>query len=58
MRLCTLIDIADGQAKGFCLDEGSDRLDVLVARRGNDVFAYVNGCPNAARRSTGGRIIS
>lgn len=46
MRLCTLPDIADGQAKGFCLGEGVDRFDVLVARRGHDVFAYVNSCPH------------
>ena len=46
IRLCALQDIADGQARGFCLGEGSDRFELLVARRGEDVFAYVNACPH------------
>lgn len=40
--LCRLSDIPDGQARGFLLEERP----VLVARRGDRVFGYVNRCPH------------
>ncbi|HET8727411.1 MAG TPA: Rieske 2Fe-2S domain-containing protein [Alphaproteobacteria bacterium] len=46
MALCRLDDIPEGAARGFSLGEGTDRLDVLVARRGGRAFAYVNSCPH------------
>ena len=47
IHACALSDITDGQAKGITLNNTGDRLDVLVARRGASVFAYVNSCPHA-----------
>ncbi|MEM7442889.1 MAG: Rieske (2Fe-2S) protein [Pseudomonadota bacterium] len=46
-RLCRLAEIEDGQAKGFVVRLNSGDLDILVARRGRDIFAYVNSCPHA-----------
>lgn len=45
--LCRLADIADGQARGFTIGTGPARRDILVARRGRQVFAYLNSCPHA-----------
>ncbi len=46
VRLCRLADISDGGAKGIELDAGGDALDLIVLRRGCNVFAYVNRCPH------------
>ncbi|MFC7333818.1 Rieske (2Fe-2S) protein [Rhodocista pekingensis] len=51
LRLCRLADIPDGQARGFvtgsAADGGTAPRRLLVARRGDRVFAYVNSCPHA-----------
>ncbi|HYC03913.1 MAG TPA: Rieske (2Fe-2S) protein [Azospirillaceae bacterium] len=44
--LCRLEEIPDGQAKGFVRGEGAGRLKLLVARRGDRVYGYVNSCPH------------
>lgn len=44
--LCRLEDIEDGQAKGFTLGRGAEQRDILVARRGDAVFGYLNVCPH------------
>lgn len=44
--LCTLDDIPDGGAKGVMLGFGTQRLDIVLLRRGETVFAYVNRCPH------------
>lgn len=46
IELCALSDIVDGQAKGFTFGSGLHQLNVLVARQGNQAFAYVNSCPH------------
>lgn len=46
VAVCALADIADGQARGFSLGAGAGRREVLVARRGDAVFAYDNRCPH------------
>ncbi len=46
-RLCRLDEIPDGEARGFELGEGTDRLDLFVLRRGRQVVAYLNECPHA-----------
>ncbi|MEQ8964720.1 MAG: Rieske (2Fe-2S) protein [Azospirillaceae bacterium] len=46
IRLCLLEEIADGAARGFSTGAGRDRVDVLVARKGDKVFAYLNLCPH------------
>jgi nitrite reductase/ring-hydroxylating ferredoxin subunit len=45
--LCRLAEIAEGQARGFSFGTGARRLEVLVARRAGQVFAYENRCPHA-----------
>lgn len=44
--LCKLDDIPDGGAKGVVIGNGPDALDIILLRRGGDVFAYVNRCPH------------
>ena len=44
--LCRLTDIADGQGRGFTLEEGADPRDIFVVRQGCRVHGYVNSCPH------------
>ncbi len=44
--LCRLDEIEDGEAKGFVLGGGAERIDILVVREGKDAFGYVNSCPH------------
>lgn len=44
--LCRLEDIPDGGAKGFELGSADDPVEIFVARRGAEVFGYVNCCPH------------
>lgn len=51
-QLCALSDIADGHARSFALDvhisagDVTREVDVIVARRGEGVFGYLNSCPH------------
>ncbi|PTQ87847.1 Rieske (2Fe-2S) protein [Agitococcus lubricus] len=42
LRLCTLADIPDQDAKGFRTPLG----EVIVVRRGVEVYCYLNSCPH------------
>ena len=44
--LCRLIDIQDRGACRFDIEREGKRLSVLVARRGDAVFGWVNSCPH------------
>lgn len=44
--LCRAEEIGEGQARGFVIGEGASRRDVVVARRGGELRAYVNSCPH------------
>jgi len=44
--LCRLDEIPDGQARGFLSGEGTAQRRLLVARRGDAVFGYLNRCPH------------
>lgn len=44
--LCLLEDIPDGGAKGVETGSGETRRDIILLRRGDCVFAYVNRCPH------------
>lgn len=47
IRLCRLEEIPDRSARGFIVEDGSERgLDLFVYRDGGDVFAYRNQCPH------------
>jgi len=46
VRLCRLSDIPDGGAKGVEIGRGAQARDIIVLRRGGNVFAYVNRCPH------------
>ena len=45
-RLCDLDDIADGGSEGFIADTAAGKRALMVIRRGDKVFAYVNSCPH------------
>ena len=45
-RLCDLDDIADGGSEGFIADTVAGKRALMVIRRGDKIFAYVNSCPH------------
>lgn len=46
VALCKLDVIPDEGAKGVVIGSGPDELDVILLRRGSNIFAYVNRCPH------------
>lgn len=47
IRLCRLDEIPDRTARGFVVDDGSERgLDLFVYRDGDDANAWRNECPH------------
>jgi nitrite reductase/ring-hydroxylating ferredoxin subunit len=48
--LCRLDDIPDGGAIGVPVPSATGGLELIVLRRGAQVFAYHNECPHAGRR--------
>ncbi len=46
LPLCAVSDIPDGGAIGIDATEGGVTEDLVLLRRGCDVFAYVNRCPH------------
>lgn len=44
--LFKISDIPDGGAKGIVIGSGTEVLDVIVLRRGDKIFTYVNRCPH------------
>ena len=51
-RICALHDIPDGGSKGALPGpRGRDR--VLLVRKGDDVFGYINNCPHYDRAPLG-----
>lgn len=45
--LCTVDDIADGEAREFSYRSGSEIHDIFIQRKGDKIFAFVNICPHA-----------
>lgn len=45
-RLCPLIDLSEGQSKGFKIDPDSHYADIVVVRTRKGVYAYRNRCPH------------
>jgi nitrite reductase/ring-hydroxylating ferredoxin subunit len=48
--LCRLDDIPDGGAIAVDIDSSTGGFNLIVLRRGEQVFAYHNECPHAGRR--------
>lgn len=44
--LCQINDIADPGSRGFRVTDGDTAKDIMVIRRGNEVFGYINSCPH------------
>lgn len=45
--LCRFDEIPDGTARGFIVDDGSERgLDLFVHRQGTEIRAFRNECPH------------
>jgi nitrite reductase/ring-hydroxylating ferredoxin subunit len=44
--LCRLDELQDPGSRGVTLRQGDQLLDVLVVRRGQGVYAYINSCPH------------
>jgi len=44
--LCRLDELQDPGSRGVMLQQGDRLLDILVVRRGQGVYAYVNSCPH------------
>jgi nitrite reductase/ring-hydroxylating ferredoxin subunit len=51
--LCRLDELADPGSKGCRADLGGTVEEILVVRRNNRVFGYINRCPH-----TGGPLVS
>ena len=45
-RLCRLEEIPDGTGRGFTITRRGQELEVLVVRRGDQAWAYINCCPH------------
>jgi len=48
--LCGLEEIEDGDARGFAVEGPGFAQRIVVARRGEAVYGYVNSCPHALSR--------
>jgi nitrite reductase/ring-hydroxylating ferredoxin subunit len=44
--VCEAALIHEGEARSFVFGEGAKRFELLVAKSGGRVFAYVNQCPH------------
>ena len=44
--LCRLDELQDPCGKGFSVVAGGEVVDILVVRRGNRVYGYLNSCPH------------
>jgi nitrite reductase/ring-hydroxylating ferredoxin subunit len=45
-RLCALDDIADGGSDGFTVETAQGKKWLMVIRKGDGVFVYLNSCPH------------
>ncbi|MET0066793.1 MAG: Rieske 2Fe-2S domain-containing protein [Candidatus Thiodiazotropha sp.] len=46
LALCGLSELSDPGSRGFRVECSGQLLDLLVVRRGDQVFAYRNSCPH------------
>lgn len=45
--VCRVTDIKDDEARGFVAVVGKKQRNIVAARRGDEVFVYINLCPHA-----------
>lgn len=45
-KLCQLDELDDPSGKAFVLSEGASASSIVVVRKGEKVFGYVNACPH------------
>ena len=45
-KLCDIIDIDDNGSAGFVVDTHDGRCGLMVVRKGNTVYSYLNSCPH------------
>jgi len=45
--LCRLADLSDPGSTAFTVERDGERIAIMVIRRGNRVFGWVNSCPHA-----------
>jgi nitrite reductase/ring-hydroxylating ferredoxin subunit len=50
LTLCRIEDIPDGGARGFAVEGAGFAQRIVVARRGDMIYGYVNSCPHALSR--------
>lgn len=46
-HICMVTDITDGAAKAYPHPSQSQDRDIIVVRRGLNVYGYINRCPHA-----------
>jgi nitrite reductase/ring-hydroxylating ferredoxin subunit len=46
VALCRADEIAEGATRGFVIGGGTERIDVIVSRRGGVVRVFLNSCPH------------
>lgn len=46
LRLCAFAELDDPGARGFSLKRSGRSLELVLVRRGGEVFAYANSCPH------------
>ena len=45
--ICRLEDIPDGEGKGIVVQTRAGEREIMIIRKGNRVFGYLNSCPHA-----------
>lgn len=45
--ICRLDDIPDGEGKGLIVQTKAGEREIMVIRKGGEVFGYLNSCPHA-----------
>lgn len=44
--ICSLKDIPDGMARGFCIEHDEEKIDFFIVRKNDQVYGYINRCPH------------
>lgn len=44
--LCRFDEIPDPGARGFVIERNDQRIPIMIVRRNNKIYGYVNSCPH------------